>query len=139
MASLTQDAKVAALKRSYLFASLSSSQLARIAQLCEDQEAPAGTVLCKEDSRGEQFFVIVGGEAEVTLAGERVATLGSGNFFGEIALLEPVERIATVTAAAPLKVLAFSEPAFKAVLETDPEIERKLLNAVARRVVEDQR
>jgi len=47
-----------------------------------------------------------------------------------------VEQIATVTAAAPLKVLVFSKRAFKAVLETDPEIERKLLNAVARRVLD---
>ncbi len=66
----------------------------------------------------------------------RPESLGSGNFFGEIALLEPVEQIATVTAAAPLKVLVFSKRAFKAVLETDPEIERKLLYAVARRVLD---
>jgi CRP/FNR family transcriptional regulator, cyclic AMP receptor protein len=130
-----QDTKLDALKRSPLFEGLSRQQLAQVARLSDDLEVPAGTVLCKEGSRGQEFFVIIDGEAAITRAGERIATRRSGDFFGEIALLEPVKRTATVTAATPLSFFVISEQAFKSVLDTDPAIERKVLRAVARRLV----
>ena len=98
-----QDTKVAALKRSPLFEGLSRRQLVEIARLTDDLEEPAGTVLCKEGSCGREFFVITDGEAVVTRGGKRLATLGEGDFFGEIAVLEPVKRTATVTAETPLR------------------------------------
>ena len=63
MARFRQDTKTAALKRSLLFESLSGRQLAQVARLSDDLDAPAGTVLCKEGSRGQEFFVIIDGEA----------------------------------------------------------------------------
>jgi CRP-like cAMP-binding protein len=123
------------LKQSPLFEGLSRKQLARLAQLSDDLDLPAGAVLCKEGSRGREFFVIIDGEAEVTKGGRRVATLGPGDFFGEIALLERVDRTATVTAATPLRFFVISDHAFSAVRDTDPTIERKLLRAMARRVL----
>jgi CRP-like cAMP-binding protein len=79
--------------------------------------------------------VIIDGEAEVTRGGRRVATLGRGDFFGEIALLERVNRTATVAAITPLRFFVISDIAFKSVLDTDPTIEPKLLRALARRVL----
>ncbi|MFL5862966.1 MAG: cyclic nucleotide-binding domain-containing protein [Solirubrobacteraceae bacterium] len=134
MARFRQDTKTAALKRSPLFESLSGRQLAQVARLSDDLDAPAGTVLCKEGTRGQEFFVIIDGEATITRAGEQLAVVGAGDFFGEIALLEPVRRTATVTAATPMRVFVVSHRAFQAVLDTDPAIERKVLRAVVRRL-----
>jgi CRP/FNR family transcriptional regulator, cyclic AMP receptor protein len=130
-----QDAKIVRLKQSPLFEGLSRKQLARLAQLSDDLDLPPGAVLCQEGSRGREFFVIIDGEAKVTKRGRRVATLGPGDFFGEIALLERVQRTATVTAATQLRFFVISDTAFSSVLDTDPEIERKVLRALARRVL----
>ena len=135
MARFRQDMKVDALKRSPLFEGLSRRQLVEVARLTDDLEEPAGTVLCAEGSRGREFFVITDGEAVVTRGGKRLATLGEGDFFGEIAVLEPVRRTATVTAATSLRFFIVSDHAFNAVLATDPGIERKVLRALARRLL----
>ena len=135
MTRFQQDTKVVALKQSPLFEGLSRKQLSHLARLSDDLDMPAGTVLCKEGSRGREFFVIIDGEAEVTRGGRHLATLGPGDFFGEIALLERVNRTATVTASTPLRFFVISDIAFKSVLDTDPTIEHKLLRALARRVL----
>ena len=135
MALIKQDMKVEALKNSPLFEGLSRKQLTNVARLTDDLEVPAGTVLCRQGTRGQEFFVIVDGEATVTRGKKAVATIGAGDFFGEIALLEHVTRTATVTAATPLRFFVVSDRAFNAVLDTDPTIERKVLRALARRLV----
>jgi CRP-like cAMP-binding protein len=94
---------------------------------------PAGSVLCKEGSRGQEFFVIIDGEATVTRAGKHITTLRNGDHFGEIALLEPVQRTATVTALTALSTFVISKQAFQSLLNTDPTIERKMLRTLARR------
>ncbi len=130
-----QDLKVEALRRSPLFAGLSRRQLTEIARLTDDLEVPAGSVLCKEGAEGHEFFVIIEGEAAVTRDGARVATVGPGEFFGEVSLLEPVRRTATVTAQTPLRFFLVSDTAFRGLLATDPEIERKLLRTLVHRLV----
>jgi CRP/FNR family cyclic AMP-dependent transcriptional regulator len=132
---IRQDTKVAALKRSPLFEGLSRQQLVQVARLTDDLDVPAGTVLCKEGSRGHEFFVIIDGEATVTRGGKRLATIGHGDFFGEIAVLEPVSRTATVTAATPLRFFVVSHNAFRGLLDTDPGIERKVMRTLARRLL----
>jgi CRP-like cAMP-binding protein len=130
-----QNTKVAALARSPLFEGLSRKQLASIARVSDDLEVPAGTVLCAEGTRGREFFVIVAGEATVTRGGRPIATLGVGDFFGEIALLERVKRTATVTAATPLGFFVISSQAFGSVVDADRTIERRLLHTLARRLL----
>lgn len=135
MARFRQDTKVAALKRSPLFEGLARKQLVLLASLTDDIDLPAGSVLCREGERGREFFVIIEGEAEVTRDGKHLATIGSGEFFGEIALLERVVRTATVTATTPLRFFVVSDSAFNSVLATDPSIEGKLLRTLARRLL----
>ena len=135
MARIKQDTKIEALKRSPLFEGLSRKQLTHVARLTDDLDVPAGAVLCQQGTLGHEFFVIIDGEATVTRGRKAVATIGAGDFFGEIALLEHVTRTATVTAATPLRFFVVSDRAFKAVLDTDPTIERKVLRALARRLV----
>jgi CRP/FNR family cyclic AMP-dependent transcriptional regulator len=131
-----QDTKVQALKRAPLFAGLSRKELVLLARLTEDLEVPAGKVLCREGETGQEFFVIVDGKAEVTRKGEQVATRGGGEFVGEIALLEDTPRMATVTAKTAMRLFVMTRKDFRQLVAENPSVERKVLRALARRVVE---
>ena len=132
----TQDTKVEALKRAPLFEGLSRKELVQLARVSEDVEVPPGKVLCKEGEMGQEFFVIVDGKADVTRKGKRVATLGGGDFVGEIALIEQAPRTATVTAKAPLRFFVLTSQDFRRLVDESPSVERKVMRALARRVVE---
>jgi CRP/FNR family cyclic AMP-dependent transcriptional regulator len=132
----TQDTKVEALKRAPLFEGLSRKELVQLARVSEDVEVPPGKVLCKEGQLGREFFVIVDGEVEVTRDGKRVATRTGGEFFGEIALLEDIPRTATVTAKTPLRFFVLTRKDFRHLVNENRNVERKVLRALARRVVE---
>jgi CRP-like cAMP-binding protein len=131
-----QDTKVQALKRAPLFEGLSKKELAEIARVTEDLEVPAGEVLCKEGDTGQEFFVILDGKTEISSKGKSVAARGSGDFVGEIALLEDTKRTATVTAKTPLHVLVLTRQDFRRLVDANPNVERKIMQALARRVVE---
>jgi CRP/FNR family transcriptional regulator, cyclic AMP receptor protein len=131
----TQDKKVESLRRAPLFEGLSKKDLVQLARLTEDLEIPAGTVLTKEGETGREFFVIVDGEAVVKRKGRRVATLGPGDFFGEIALVEHVPRRATVTTKTALRCFLLTQQSFLRVLDEQAGVERKVLRALARRVL----
>jgi CRP-like cAMP-binding protein len=132
----SQDKKIEALKRSPLFADLSRKELIQLARLTDDAEVPDGKVLCREGDLGREFFVLVEGSVDVTKKGRRVATLGAGDFLGEISLLETTPRTATVTAKTPLRFFVLTPKDFRQVVEENPSVERKVLRALARRVLE---
>jgi CRP/FNR family cyclic AMP-dependent transcriptional regulator len=132
----TQDKKVQALKRAPLFEDLSRKELVELARLSDDLEVPAGQVLCKEGDRGREFFVLVEGKVEVARKGRRVATLGGGDFVGEISLLEESPRTATVTTKTPVRFFVLTPRDFRRVVDDYPSVERKVLRALARRVLE---
>jgi CRP/FNR family cyclic AMP-dependent transcriptional regulator len=132
----SQDTKVQALKRAPLFEGLSKKELTELARVTEDLEIEAGEVLCKEGETGQEFFVIVEGETDVTTNGKRVAARGGGDFVGEIALLEDTKRTATVTAKTPLRVFVLTRQDFRHLVHENPSVEQKVMRALARRVVE---
>jgi CRP-like cAMP-binding protein len=74
------------------------------------------------------------GEAEVTRDGKHLVTRRSGEFFGEIALVEDVPRIATVTAKTPLRFFVLTRQRFLRLLDEQPSVERKVLRALAKRL-----
>jgi CRP-like cAMP-binding protein len=131
-----QDTKVQALKRAPLFEGLSRKELVLLARVTEDLEVPAGEVLCSEGETGQEFFVIVEGKTDVTSKGKRVATRGDGDFVGEIALLEDTKRTATVTAKTPLRLFVLTRQDFRRLVNENRSVERKVMQALARRVVE---
>ncbi len=132
----SQDTKVEALKRAPLFEGLSKKELAQLARVSEDLEVPAGDVLCKEGDTGREFFVIVEGETEITAKGKKLADRGGGDFVGEIALLEDTSRTATVTAKTPLRVFVLTREDFRWLVRQNPKVEQKVMQALARRVVQ---
>jgi CRP-like cAMP-binding protein len=97
---------------------------------------PAGEVLCREGETGQEFFLIVEGKTDVTSKGKRVATGGDGDFVGEIALLEDTKRTATVTAKTPLRLFVLTRQDFRRLVNENRSVERKVMQALARRVVE---
>ena len=133
----SQNVKVEALKRAPLFESLSKKELAELARVTDDLKVESGTVLCREGKVGREFFVIVDGTAEVTKAGKRLAGLRGGDFVGEIALLKTSKRTATVTASTHLRCFILTQSAFRRVLEENPAVQLKVMQALADRLVAD--
>jgi CRP-like cAMP-binding protein len=131
-----EDTKVEALRRAPLFQGLSKKDLTDLARVTEDMELPEGSVLCKEGDTGQEFFVILEGDIEVTSHGKPVAVRGGGDFVGEIALLEDTKRTATVTAKTPLRVFVLTRPDFRRLVDENREVERKVMQALARRIIE---
>jgi CRP-like cAMP-binding protein len=117
-----------------LFSRLSKKQLARIATLADEVDLPSGKVLAAEGARGREFFVLLEGTADVRQDTRPLPALGPGDFFGEIALVADVPRTATVTAASPVRALVITDRAFRQLLRSSPEIQGKVLEAVAMRL-----
>jgi CRP/FNR family cyclic AMP-dependent transcriptional regulator len=132
---LSKDSKVAAMARVPLFSRCSKGELARIAQLADEVDLPAGKKLTKEGATGREFFVLLEGTAEVRRGGKRVSTMHGGDFFGEIALVTNVPRTATVETTSPVHALVITDRAFRQLLRDSPVIQGKVLEAVAARLV----
>jgi CRP-like cAMP-binding protein len=133
----SQDVKVESLKRAPLFEGLSKKELRELARVTEDLQVEPGTVLCREGKVGREFFVIVDGTADVTKAGERIARRSGGDFVGEIALLTTSKRTATVVATTPLRCFILTQSDFRRVLDANPSVQRKVLQALADRLAAD--
>jgi CRP/FNR family transcriptional regulator, cyclic AMP receptor protein len=131
---LHKDAKVELMRRVPLFAHCSKRELASIASLADEVDLPEGRVLIREGDRGREFFVLLEGTAEVSKGGRSRATMKEGDFFGEIALVSDVPRTATVTTTSPVRTLVVTDRGFRGLLERSPEIQLKVLKALAERV-----
>jgi CRP-like cAMP-binding protein len=121
-----------------LFERCSKKELAAIAGIADQVERPEGKVVVREGELGREFWVLVDGAVEVTKDGERIAMLGPGDFFGEIALVSTVARTATVTTASPIRALVISSRDFWTLLDESPKTQRKILEAVGDRLAELQ-
>lgn len=120
----------------WLFSTSSARDLRTIQRALEDVNVPAGRVLCEEGTIGREFFLIVDGQAEVRRNGRKIATLGAGQYFGELALLDRRPRSATVIAATEMELLVLGQRQFNGILDTVPALSRKLLAAMATRLRE---
>ncbi|HEV3366184.1 MAG TPA: cyclic nucleotide-binding domain-containing protein [Acidimicrobiales bacterium] len=124
------------LKTIWLFSSCTASELRKIRSSLDEIEVPKGKVLVEEGRIGLEFFIVVTGTAVVTRNGKKVATLGPGDHFGELALLDRRPRSASVTSETDLDVLVLSQRQFNGLLQSVPTIGRKMLAAMANRLRE---
>jgi CRP-like cAMP-binding protein len=131
---MRKDAKLERIAGVPLFSRCSKRELSQIGTLADEIELPEGTVAVREGGYGQEFFVLVSGTAEVTRKGKVVAKLGPGDWFGEIALLHNAPRNATVTATSPMSALVVSHRDFSSLLATSPQIQTKILQALAERL-----
>ena len=119
-----------------LFSACSDKELDRLARHAELVDFPAGETLMTEGAQGQEFFVIVDGEVGVTSGGATVAKLGPGAYVGELALLDPGPRTATVTALRDTTTVLLASREFYAAVEESPVLARKLLAGMAHRLRE---
>jgi CRP/FNR family transcriptional regulator, cyclic AMP receptor protein len=129
--------KLDSIARVPLFAGLSKSELGQVASIADEIDLPADKVLIREGERGREFFVLLEGEAEVARKGKALATRRAGDFFGEIALVSNLPRIATVKTRKPVRALVIRDVDFRALLQRTPAIAVKVLQAVADRLPPD--
>lgn len=122
------------LKKVPLFSDCTAKELGQIAAASKAVKQKAGTVIAREGEPGIGLFVIVTGEAEVTIGGSKRATLRGGDFFGEVALLDGGPRTATVTATKDMELLGITEWVFRGLMHEHPSIALKTLQAVAGRL-----
>ena len=117
-----------------LFAACSKRDLQIIARHMQVLAVPAGTVLMREGDHGDAFYVVLDGSAVVEASGRRVNRLGPGDHMGELALLDPAPRNATVTAGSDMTVGVVDARTFAAIVRDVPALTGKLLAALARRL-----
>jgi CRP/FNR family cyclic AMP-dependent transcriptional regulator len=129
--------KVDLIRRAPLFARCSRRQLEEIAKIADEIDLAAGKEMTRQGEAGREFFVILEGTADVEKDGETINTLGSGDFFGEIALLSEEPRTATVRATSPVRALVITSRSFRRLLDESPEIKENVTEAMADRVAPD--
>jgi len=104
--------EVELLRQVPFFASLPEASIERLARRATDEHVAAGATIVAQDEPGESFYVVRDGAAEVLVGGASTATLGTGGYFGEIALLRNVPRTATVQARTNTDLLVLTRDDF---------------------------
>jgi CRP-like cAMP-binding protein len=117
-----------------LFTGLEKKELESIAASMRERTFPAGQTVTEEGAGGAGFFVVDGGEAQVTVNGQARGTIGPGDYFGEIALLTGSERTATITATSDLHCYGMTPWDFRPLVEGNPAIAWKLLQSMAQKL-----
>ena len=130
----SKDQKLEMLKRIPLFANLSWPEIKRIGELTDEVDVSDGKVLTREGQSGREFYVIIDGQARVERNDQTLRIMQSGDFFGEIALIDGGPRTATVVAQGPVRLLVLNRREFQELLREFPNIQIKVLQALAQRV-----
>ena len=133
-----KDVKVELLRRIPLFSKCSKRELGLIAMLADEINFPAGMAFIREGERGREFVAIVEGTVEVRRKGRKLEIKGGSDFFGETALISAAPRNATVTATSPVRAFVITESAFSTLLRESPQLQAKVLSALAERVAQGE-
>lgn len=131
---LGHNSKIDLIRRVPLFSSASKSELAEIASIADEIDLPAGKQIIKEGESGREFIVLIEGTADVERGGRKVASIGPGDFVGEIALISKTPRNATIITTSPVRALVITDRAFRQLLEHSPQIQIGVLQALAERL-----
>ena len=131
---MKKDARIELLRSVWLFERCKKKELAALATLATPADLRAGKTLATQGEPGNEFCVIVSGNAEASRDGVVIGTLGPGSFFGEMSLLERLPRVATVTTTEPTTVLVLTARAFDKLVESMPSVDRKMLIVLANRL-----
>jgi len=127
-------APVDALRPVPLFADLDDEELAQVALLFKVRHFASGETVIKEGAEGAAFFLIESGEARVSVHGSERASLGPGDYFGEIALIDEDVRSATIAAATDLVCYGLTLWEFRPLVVENGEIGWKLLQSLAKKL-----
>jgi CRP/FNR family transcriptional regulator, cyclic AMP receptor protein len=117
-----------------LFAGLSKDDQKAVAPYADEVDVPAGTKLAEEGRLAYEFFAIKEGTADVTLGGQHAASLGPGDFFGEIGLLAGDRRVASVVATSPMHLVVLTGSQLRAIDSRMPGVAERIRSAMAQRI-----
>lgn len=121
------------------FRALTPKQVALLASQADTVGVPAGHLLVRQGDPGAECFVLLSGEVSVAVDGVEVAVLSEGAVFGELALIDPAPRSASVTTLSPTEVLVIGAQRFAPLLEEVPQLARQIMVGLARRLREVDR
>jgi CRP-like cAMP-binding protein len=113
-----------------LFADLDEGELAQVATVFKERRFAPGETIIQQGSGAAAFFVIGSGEARVLVDGEERRTIGPGDHFGEMALIDAGTRTATVVASGPLICSGVTFWDFQPLVEQNGVIGWKLLQSL---------
>jgi CRP-like cAMP-binding protein len=124
------------LRRIKILAGLSEEQLERFAQFIDVEKLPQWSVVVKQGDSGDSMYLILEGELRVrlTVGGKEtiLATLGPGEFFGDVSLFDGGPRSADVVANAESMVVKFTAAAFEKLAKEAPDLATPFLMAVGK-------
>ncbi len=127
-------ALVEALTNIELFSELSSRELKKVASFMTPIKVKPGRDLTVQGKPGREFMIIAEGTATVRRDGRVIASLGPGDFFGELAVIAGVPRTATVTADTEMTVEALNRREFSSLLDGSPKLAKKILVGAVKRL-----
>jgi CRP/FNR family cyclic AMP-dependent transcriptional regulator len=123
----------AQLKEVPFFGMLSKKELAAVGKQTDEIDVKEGATLAREGDVGREFFVILEGTAEVLKGNDRIAELGAGEFFGEMALVGDDPRMATVRATAPMRLIVMTRQSFREIDRSMPQVHARIVEAIEAR------
>ncbi|MDZ4827759.1 MAG: cyclic nucleotide-binding domain-containing protein [Actinomycetota bacterium] len=122
-----------------LFSGCSKKDLQTIAKCLEVIEYPEGAAIVTQGEAGNAFYIVLDGHTVVRRNGRKVGEIGPGEYFGELALLDPSPRNADVVASAPATVARLLVKDFRSLLREVPAMNERLLAGLAHRLRESDR
>ncbi len=122
------------LKAIDLFADLSKKELSLLASSMRPESYAAGQEIVREGETDGRFFVLTSGTAVARANGKKLSTIGIGQCFGEIALIDRGPRTATVVAAEPVEAMSVACFTFRPVLKANPDLQYKLMLKLCERL-----
>ena len=122
------------LKKVPLFSGLDDKELKEVASSMRERKFRAGDTVTQEGAGGVGFFVVESGEADVNVGGETRGSVGPGDYFGEIALINESPRTATLTARTDMVCYGMTPWDFRPLVESNSAIAWKLLTAMAEKM-----
>ena len=131
---LTRDRRTELLAAAPLLAGVDPAGLERIAERAVEVAFPDGHVIARPGEVGTGFFMIAAGGARVVRDGETIATLGPGDFFGELSVLDGQPRVAQVLAQGETTCLALATWDLEAIINEQPSVGLALLRGLAGRL-----
>ena len=117
-----------------LFSGVSKKGLRSIVAAADEITVREGKDLVREGEHGRHLYVIVDGSAQVVRGGRKVATLGRGDFFGELALISGAPRTATVTTETDTTVMVLDPRRFDVVMDEEPRVAKAIMATMADRL-----
>jgi CRP-like cAMP-binding protein len=127
------------IKQVPLFSELDKRDLQGLASSMKERIFDEGDTVASEGQTGVGFFIIDEGEATISVKGEERATLGHGDYFGEVALIDDGARTATITAKTPLKCYGITSWEFKPLVEANADLAWKMLQTMAKMLRESEK